>query len=174
MFLAKSLKPWGRKHIYCISTMYQKFPLHILSHLSSSSIYHDFGTYLRALSLLSNHLATPVNPGRTQDKSFRCLYLYVSWLWSYLRLCHLPSELSVCLLAEGVNSQILTFLLLCYYQILSTPLNFMSYTIVFNHSTFKIASSLRIHPVHRQIRNREKARRGYLVAKQIGTQAFSL
>lgn len=62
-------------NIYWISTMHQKFSLHIVYFIWVVLVYILF--YYIVLPLVSNHLATPKKPGRTQDRAFRGLYLYL-------------------------------------------------------------------------------------------------
>lgn len=122
----------GKGLIFTEYRPYWKFSLQTLSHLSSSSTHPYFGFYHIVLSLLSNHLATPINPGRTQDESFRRLYLNLSGLGHYLRL--LPLSLrAVGPLAVGVDSESLppTSIPKSQYYF-----NFVPFTGVFKHSTF--------------------------------------
>lgn len=67
----------GKGLIFTEYRLYRKFSLQTLSHLSSSSTHPYLGSYHIVLSLLSNHLATPINPGRTQDESFGRVLLRV-------------------------------------------------------------------------------------------------
>lgn len=92
-----------------------------------------FWCLLIVLSLLSNHLAALIKPGMTQDESFRsphlliCLGCAIAWALAIFPLRWASAFLL------GYQFPLL---LLCYYQILSTTLNTMPFTIFLNHSTF--------------------------------------